>query len=304
MTGPNEPQDPNGNEQARDPWAPPPSGAETASPQTPTPQWGAPGGDAAAPTQQWGGGAPTGDPSAAPTQQWGQEPHQQWGQQQQPGQGGASAWGAPHGGQTPQSNDQWGQQAPQWGAPGPAGTGPQPWGAPTTPSAQPGWGQPGQQPGQMGGQQWPPQGQPGQPWQQPAPGQGGQPGWGQQQQQPGSGPWQPPHNPDGTPGGTRSKLPLILGGVGVLVVVIAVVIGFMTLGGGTTLDSEAAQAGVAQVLTESYGAQEVGDVSCQGDQKVEAGASFECTVTVDGQHRSVTLTFTDDNGTYEVSRPN
>lgn len=84
------------------------------------------------------------------------------------------------------------------------------------------------------------------------------------------------------------------------------IIGFfvITALGSKTLDATAAEAGVAKVLTQSYGATAVDDVSCPGGQKVESGKSFDCTVTVDGQHRSVTLTFTDDQGTYEVSRPN
>jgi len=103
----------------------------------------------------------------------------------------------------------------------------------------------------------------------------------------------------------KSKLPLILGGIGAVVVVLVVaVIGFATIGAKTTLDADAAEAGVARVLTESYGATQVGDVTCPSDQEVAAGRSFECTLTVDGQYRSVTLTFTDNDGTYEVSRPN
>jgi hypothetical protein len=89
-----------------------------------------------------------------------------------------------------------------------------------------------------------------------------------------------------------------------MVLAVVGLIAFSTLGAKTTLDAEAAQAGVAKVLTESYGATEVGEVSCPDDQEVRAGRSFECTLTVDGEHRSVSLTFTDDQGTYEVSRPN
>jgi len=88
------------------------------------------------------------------------------------------------------------------------------------------------------------------------------------------------------------------------VLVIGAVIAIATLGAKTTLDADAAEAGVAKVLTESYGAADVGDVSCPTGQEVAVGNSFTCTVTVDGQYRSVTLTFTDDAGTYEVSRPN
>jgi len=57
------------------------------------------------------------------------------------------------------------------------------------------------------------------------------------------------------------------------------------------------------VLTGSYGIKDVDDVTCPADQKVEQGESFTCELTVDGEPQQVTVTFTDDSGTYEVSRP-
>ncbi|MFC4604510.1 DUF4333 domain-containing protein [Rhodococcus kronopolitis] len=72
---------------------------------------------------------------------------------------------------------------------------------------------------------------------------------------------------------------------------------------GTTLDQQAAQQGVAQVLADSYGAVEVADVSCPSGQKVVKGANFVCTLTVKGEPQQVTVTFTDGVGTYEVGRP-
>ena len=35
----------------------------------------------------------------------------------------------------------------------------------------------------------------------------------------------------------------------------------------------------------------------------DPGTAFTCTLTVEGQPQQVTVTFTDDAGTYEVSRP-
>ena len=60
---------------------------------------------------------------------------------------------------------------------------------------------------------------------------------------------------------------------------------------------------MSEVVTESYGAEDVPVSRAPTGQEVEAGNSFTCSLTVDGQKRSVTLTFTDDTGTYEVSRP-
>jgi hypothetical protein len=265
MSGPNEPQDPSGN----------------AAGQEPTQQWARPGSAAPepAPTQAFDA------PAAGQAQPWGQQPgqvHPQWAQPQ-PNQ---QPWGQ----QPTQAPQQWGQVGPaagqQWGQPQPNQ---QPWGQQPTQAPQQ-WAQPGQQP-------WV-QGQPGQQWgQQPGqtPQQWGQAQPGQQWGQPPAGEQQP-----------KSKKPLILGFGALAVVGILAIIGVLvaTSLGSKTLDSAAAEAGVAKVLTQSYGVTEVDDVSCPDGQKVESGNSFACTVTVDGQHRSVTLTFTDDQGTYEVSRPN
>jgi len=321
MTDPNEPKDAGGGEQQpADPWAPP-AAAPPSEAAAPAPQWGQqPAGEStAAPQPQWSAPA-SGETPSAP-QQWGQPGGAQWGQQ--PGQ--AASWGAPP---PPSGGDAagWGQQqpsaAPSWGQQQPAQ--PSGWGA-APQGQQPGGAQWGQQPGQAaswgapppGQQQVPGQQAPGQQWGQP-----GQPGWGAdpQGQQPG-GPQAAPHwgqqpagaagwqqpgtsGASGTPG-PKSKTSLILAGVGALVIVVVALLGLVLFGnfGTATLEAGAAETGVAKVLTESYGASQVGNVSCPEGQEVASGNSFDCTVTVDGQHRTVTLTFTDDNGTYEVSRP-
>lgn len=284
MTGPNEPQDSPGQRppDSTDPWAPNPTSGGGEQPGSP---WAPPAG-----RQQWGQGSGAG---------WGQAPGGQspWQPDAGAGAGGTApqpGWAPPTGQQTP------GHQNP-WGAP--AGAPQQGWGpAPQQPT--PGWDRqaPGQQaPGwgqQPGARPW---GAPGQPVQ-PAPGWGGQ-------QPGGAQPWGAPANAWQQPGGApppngKSKLPWILGGVGLVVVLAIVGILAATMFGGKVLDTESTQAGIAKVLTESYGAGQVGDVQCPSDQKVEAGHSFTCAVTVDGQFREVTVTVTDDNGTYEVGRPN
>ena len=76
----------------------------------------------------------------------------------------------------------------------------------------------------------------------------------------------------------------------------------------TKLDVSAAQQGVRNVLsdeTSGYGVKNVKDVKCNDgvDPEVKAGAKFNCAVNIDGTGRSVTVTFKDDSGTYEVGRP-
>jgi hypothetical protein len=149
---------------------------------------------------------------------------------------------------------------------------------------------------------------------QPQPGQYGQPGqqypYGQQPGQPGQyGQYPPP----GSESGSKKSLGVLLGvGGGLLAVVIiaVLVLGFWKPGWFVTtkLDVSAAQTGVQQILTDEangYGAKNVKDVKCNGGQspKVKKGDTFDCEVSIDGTKRQVTVTFQDDNGTYEVGRP-
>jgi len=76
----------------------------------------------------------------------------------------------------------------------------------------------------------------------------------------------------------------------------------------TKLDVNKAQAGVQQVLTDEtngYGAKNVKDVNCNGGSNptVKKGGTFDCTVSIDGALKHVTVTFQDSKGTYEVGRP-
>lgn len=99
----------------------------------------------------------------------------------------------------------------------------------------------------------------------------------------------------------RSRAPLYIGLV-VLVLGIGVA-GAYFVTGRSTLDQQAAEVGVARVLTTSYGLAKVTDVSCPAGQQVKKNDTFTCTVRVDGESRDVTITFVDDEGTYEVGRP-
>jgi hypothetical protein len=74
------------------------------------------------------------------------------------------------------------------------------------------------------------------------------------------------------------------------------------------VDVDAAQSGVQQILTDEsngYGAKNVKDVKCNDGQSptVKKGETFDCEVSIDGTKRQVTVTFQDNDGTYEVGRP-
>jgi hypothetical protein len=195
------------------------------------------------------------------------------------------------------------------------------------PPQYPGYEQPGQ-PATTAYPSYPQQGQYGQPEQQYGqptayspigyPGQQGQPQYGQ----PGQDPYgQPPYGgqqfpPYGAPGtDPRSKKSMrtilaVVGGLLVLVIAVVAVMGFWKPGFFVTtkLDVNAAQTGVAQILGDEangYGAKNVKDVKCNNGSSptVKKGDTFDCEVSIDGTKRQVTVTFQDDNGTYEVGRP-
>ncbi|GAQ33119.1 membrane protein [Mycobacterium pseudoshottsii JCM 15466] len=102
----------------------------------------------------------------------------------------------------------------------------------------------------------------------------------------------------------------MVGGIALLFVVVILVLGFWVPGFFVTtkLDVSKANAGVQQVLTDEangYGAKNVKDVKCNDgtDPTVKKGATFDCTVSIDGASKHVTVTFQDNKGTYEVGRP-
>lgn len=242
------------------------------------------------PTQPWQGSQPPSDPAAwqqppapvdptAAAQGWGQQPAynpQQYQGYQQPGQPSyPPAQGYP-------GADQYGQQPTAYGP---------------TSYAQPG--QYGQQPTQYG---------------QPATQYGQPPGQYGQYPQPGAdGQQYSPYSTTGPEGSSKKSTGLLLGiGGGVLAIVLVVlgVLFFLWPGWlvSKELDVNAAQSGVQQILSDEengYGAQNVENVVCNdgSNPPVETGGTFTCDVDIDGTKREVTVTFQNDDGTYEVGRP-
>lgn len=177
----------------------------------------------------------------------------------------------------------------------------------------------------MGAGQWPPQ-------------HSGQQGWAPQQQpgpQPGppsSGYWQPqqfgapvgygnpshgqpsygPPSSSGASAPKKSRRGLILGLAALLVVAgaVAAIVMFVLPGAlvTKTLNVAKAEDGVKNVLTDDtsgYGAKSVKDVRCNDSKNpvVKKGQTFTCAVSVEGAQKTITATFQDDEGTYEVGPP-
>jgi Domain of unknown function (DUF4333) len=169
--------------------------------------------------------------------------------------------------------------------------------------------------GQEFGQQPTQYAQPGQPGQAQPP-QYGQPGYGQPGQfTPPAGPYgELPYGQAGAAEGSRRSVAIIgvIVGAVVLIVIAAVVITGLWWPGWfyvtTKLDVNEAQKGVQKILTDptnGYGVKSADNVKCNNGQDpvVQKDKTFTCDVRVDGQHKTVTVTFQDDKGTYEVGRP-
>ncbi|MGA9375889.1 MAG: DUF4333 domain-containing protein [Mycobacterium sp.] len=234
----------------------------------------------------------SGPQGSDPTQAWSGQPPQSSGA---PSPGDQAAW------QPPSQPEQPGGDAPAWQQP--AYQSPQQYPQYQQPAYNPQYPQPsqyGQQPAGYAPQGYPPYGQP----------QYGQPQYGQ------PGQYDPQYAPYGAPPpdeGSKKSLAVIGAVVGLLVAVIiavVLVLGFWKPGFfvTTTLDVDAAQTGVQQILTDEangYGAKNVKDVRCNDgvSPEVKKGGTFTCQVSIDGTKRQVTVTFQDDNGTYEVGRP-
>ncbi|WP_103353329.1 DUF4333 domain-containing protein [Amycolatopsis sp. CA-128772] len=169
--------------------------------------------------------------------------------------------------------------------------------------------QPGQPSGSFSGP-W----QPGQPWQppsQPTPQQqpptpghgqlqygGGFQGF-QQAQYGGLGAF--PAGPEKKP---KSKKPALIALAAVLV---------LALGGGAAwllgafrgdvLDQQSLQDGVVKVLNENYGEPDVKNAQCPANEPTQNGTTFDCTVTIGGQQKKVTVRVLNDRPEYEVGAP-
>ena len=225
-----------------------------------------------------------------------------------------------------------GPQQPQWWQP-PA----DPRGAPPQ---QPGAWQPDQQATGPHSGQWQPNTDPGSvtgsgsgPW---PPGSGSCSGpW--QPGQPPSGPWQPPSQPvpqqqpppqnppaPGQYGGgfqpaqygglgafstepqkkPKSKKPLLFGGIAVLVLAAGGGAAWL-LGAfrGDVLEQQSLQDGVVKVLNENYGEPDVKNAQCPAGEAAENGTTFDCTVTIGGQPKKVTVRVLNDRPEYEVGAP-
>ncbi|MGE5696736.1 MAG: DUF4333 domain-containing protein [Candidatus Sericytochromatia bacterium] len=235
------------------------------------------------PNQQWSPGQPGQEPSPSePTQQasWQQPPayspqSQPQYPQYQPGQ----EYGQP---QYSQADQAAAAQPTQYGQPMPPYQAPQ---TPQTPQygqqypAAEGYGQPGQY--------GPPSGQYG----------------------------EAPAFGDAATAEKRSKSSLavlgaVIGVLAAIIVAVVLVMGFWKPGFFVTtkLDVNKAQQGVKDILTNQttgYGIDKVTDVKCNGGKNptVKKNDTFTCDASVDGTHKQVTVTFQDDNGTYEVGRP-
>lgn len=248
----------------------------------------------------YAGPGPAGGGSGGPATGWPGAPTPGASGPHAPAGGQAAGWpGAPTPAPSGPASPGWRYpaQSPGFGAPT-SGPPPQPWisspgAAPTGPTSGPlprTWAHPGQSAAPTSG----PLPQPGPAQQYPA--QGGPPKE-----------WQPSYSGFGAFGEQkprRSKKPF-LAGAGVIVLLAGGAVGAWLLGAfqGDTLDHSAVQDGVVKILREDFGEGDVQNAKCPEDQPVRTGTTFECTVSVAGQPRKVTVRVLNDQAQYEVGMP-
>ncbi|WP_410639586.1 DUF4333 domain-containing protein [Amycolatopsis sp. lyj-346] len=164
------------------------------------------------------------------------------------------------------------------------------------------------QPGQPGGGPWQPPSQPTPQQPPPTPGHGQQQ-YQQPQQQYGGG-FQPAQygglgafaaEPEKKP---KSKKPALIAGAAVGVLALGVGAAWL-LGAfrGDVLDQQSLQDGVVKVLNENYGEPDVKNAQCPANEAAQNGTTFDCTVTIGGQPKKVTVRVLNDRPEYEVGAP-
>jgi hypothetical protein len=167
------------------------------------------------------------------------------------------------------------------------------------------------QPGQPAGGPW-------QPPSQPTPQQPGTPGGGWPAPQPSGPSGQQPYGGGFQPtqyGGLgafaaepgkkpKSKKPLLIAGAVVLVLVVGGGAAWL-LGAfrGNVLEQQSLEDGVVKVLNENYGEPDVKNAQCPANEAAANGTTFDCTVTIGGQAKKVTVRVLNDRPEYEVGAP-
>ncbi|WP_086845046.1 DUF4333 domain-containing protein [Amycolatopsis kentuckyensis] len=226
-----------------------------------------------------------------PSQPPGPQQPQQWWQPPSTPPGAPAGWQpeqqatGPHAGQWQQDADPGtsGSYTGQWNPGQPSGSFSGPW-----------------QPGQAGGP-WQPPSQP-TPQQAPAPPGHGQPQYGggfQPTQYGGLGAF--PAEPAKKP---KSKKPVLIAVAAVLVLAVGGGAAWL-LGAfrGDVLEQQSLEDGVVKVLNENYGEPDVKNAQCPANEAAQNGTTFDCTVTIGGQQKKVTVRVLNDRPEYEVGAP-
>jgi hypothetical protein len=113
---------------------------------------------------------------------------------------------------------------------------------------------------------------------------------------------QPPMQPPTPP--LRSRTGAIIGAVVAGILLLGgLAVGAVLLFGTKTLDSAKAEHLISQATEDQSGVRPT-DVSCPSDIEAEAGATFSCSASLEGQPISFTVTQSDDDGNVEVDSVN
>ncbi|WP_017975825.1 DUF4333 domain-containing protein [Actinopolyspora halophila] len=106
-------------------------------------------------------------------------------------------------------------------------------------------------------------------------------------------------------GGGRKRRPWFFAAFAVLVALGGAFLGLVAPGWfhRSVLDTGSVQAGVRQIVRDSYGMEGVESVSCPSGQPVRPGHSFTCELSPGEEYERVRVVVQDEEGTYAVERP-
>lgn len=68
-------------------------------------------------------------------------------------------------------------------------------------------------------------------------------------------------------------------------------------------DSAVMQKSVKAILTEEYLVEDLHGVTCPSGKRVKVGSSFDCTVRIGDDQKTVAITVTSEKGDYQVGMP-
>jgi hypothetical protein len=106
-----------------------------------------------------------------------------------------------------------------------------------------------------------------------------------------------------TPKPRRRRTAIFIGGAIALALGAGVTAWLLGAFQGDVLDQDSLQNGVITVLHDNFGEHDVSNAKCPDDQPARNGTTFECTVEISGQEKTVPIRVLNEKPEFEVGAP-